>query len=115
MIIIQHSFPETGRKMNIHKMFKRIRETGTAFAVTMVIVLYPGSGLCEKPPHMEYPTRLLSLDTGYILGNGANVQVGLGETGFGLRDRVQVTTNTLLDITTMVNFQLKGALLLESA
>ncbi len=63
---------------------------------------------------MEYPTKLFSLDTGYILGNGANVQIGLGETGFGLRDRVQVTTNTLLDITTMVNFQLKGAILRES-
>ncbi len=50
---------------------------------------------------MEYPTKLFSLDTGYFLGNGANIQVGLGETGFGLRDRVQLTTNTLLDAATM--------------
>ena len=87
---------------------------GLSIAVTAVIVLYPGEALCEKPPHMEYPTKLFSLDTGYILGNGANVQIGLGETGFGLRDRVQLTTNTLLDITTMVNLQVKGAILRES-
>ncbi len=114
MIIIQRDVPGIGRNMIIHKMLKGICEAGTAAAVVTVIVLYPGRGLCEKPPHMEYPTKLLSLDTGYILGNGANIQIGLGETGFGLRDRVQVTTNTLLDITTMVNFQLKGALLQES-
>ena len=114
MIIIHWDIPGIGRKMIIHNMLKRICETGTAAAVMTVIVLYPGKGLCEKPPHIEYPTKLFSLDTGYILGMGANIQIGLGETGFGLRDRVQVTTNTLLDITTMVNFQLKGALLQES-
>ncbi len=100
--------------MNIHRMLKRISEAAVVSAVVVTVVLYPGSGLCEKPPHMEHPTKLFSLDTGYILGNGANVQIGLGETGFGLRDRVQLTTNTLLDLTTMVNFQLKGALLRES-
>jgi hypothetical protein len=76
-------------------------------------VLFPVTGACEKPAHMQYPTKLFSLDTGYILGNGANVQVGLGETGFGLRNRVQLTTNTLLDLTTMINFQVKGALMTE--
>jgi hypothetical protein len=97
--------------MNIHRILNRICCT---IAVMAVIVLYPGSGSCEKPAHMEYPTKLFSLDTGYILGNGANVQVGLGETGFGFRDRIQITTNTVLDIATMVNFQVKGALLIES-
>ena len=97
--------------MNIHKELRKICEIGASIAFTAVIVLYPGDALCEKPPHMEYPTKLFSLDTGYILGNGANVQIGLGETGFGLRDRVQLTTNTLLDITTMINFQVKGAIL----
>ena len=100
--------------MNIHSILKRISGTAAVSAATALIVLYPGRGLCEKPPHMEYPTKLFSLDTGYILGSGAHVQIGLGETGFGLRDRVQVTTNTLLDITTMVNLQFKGALLQES-
>jgi len=100
--------------MNIHRMLNRICGTSAALAVMAVIVLFPGSGSCEKPAHMEYPTKLFSLDTGYILGKGANVQVGLGETGFGLRDRIQLTTNTILDIATMVNFQVKGALLIES-
>lgn len=100
--------------MNIHNMFNRICGVPVAIAVMAVIVLYPGSGSCEKPAHMEYPTKLFSLDTGYILGNGANVQVGLGETGFGLKNRIQITTNTLLDIATMINFQVKGALLIES-
>jgi hypothetical protein len=110
MIIIQGDIPGIGRKMNIHKALKKIG----AIAALAAAVLYPAEGLSETPPHMEYPTKLFSLDTGYILGNGANVQIGLGETGFGIRDRVQLTTNTLLDITTMVNFQLKGALLTES-
>ena len=100
--------------MNTDKTLKRISRAAAVSAAVVMILLYPGSGSCEKPPHMEYPTKLFSLDTGYILGNGANIQVGLGETGFGLRDRVQLTTNTLLDAATMVNFQLKGALLQES-
>ncbi len=114
MVSFQSDTPGTGQNMDIHKGLRRICEIGAAIAVTAVIVLYPGEALCEKPPHMEYPTKLFSLDTGYILGSGANVQIGLGETGFGVRDRVQLTTNTLLDIITMVNFQVKGAILQES-
>ena len=114
MIIIHEDTPGIGRKMNTDKTLKRISRAAAVSAAAVMIILYPGSGSCEKPPHMEYPTKLFSLDTGYILGNGANIQVGLGETGFGLRDRVQLTTNTLLDAATMVNFQLKGALLQES-
>jgi hypothetical protein len=100
--------------MNI---FKKITDNSRHAAVLCIVaaaVMIPATGACEKPVHMQYPAKLFSLDTGYILGNGANVKVGLGETGFGIRDRVQLTTNTLLDITTMVNFQVKGALVTET-
>jgi hypothetical protein len=115
MIFFQMGIPETGRNMKIDKSLDRIPEIALIIALMAVFLPNPARAAAGgKPPHMEYPTKLFSLDTGYILGEGANVQIGLGETGFGLRDRVQFTTNTLLDIATMINFQLKGALLKES-
>lgn len=114
MIFFQMDIPGTGRNMKIDKSLKRIPEIALTIALMVVFLPNPVRAAGGKPPHMEHPTKLFSLDTGYILGDGANVQIGLGETGFGLRDRVQFTTNTLLDIATMVNFQLKGALLKES-
>ncbi len=65
----------------------------------------------EIPPHAQYPSKLMSLKTGYVLGYGQRVKVGLGESGIGISDRVQVTTNTLFDLLTFVNAEVKLSLL----
>lgn len=71
-----------------------------------------GAGLqAEIPPHAQYPSKLINLKTGYVLGYGQATKAGLGESGFGVGHRVQFTTNTLLDLLTFVNGEIKLSLL----
>jgi hypothetical protein len=72
-----------------------------------------GPASAERPPHFDYPIRLFNVETGYVLGPGGNVRIGLGESGFGVRGRMQFTTNLLFDFLTFVNGQVKLGLLAE--
>ena len=83
-------------------------------AAAAAVLLPAAPSTAEKPPHMSYPSKLLSLDTGYILGSGANVKIGLGESGFGIADRVQLTTNTILDAVALANIQVKAGILRDA-
>lgn len=76
--------------------------------VTAAFLLHP-MGLClaDQPVHMQYPIKLMNLETGYVLGHGQNVRIGIGDSGFGVKDRIQFSTNTLMDIVTLVNGQVK--------
>jgi hypothetical protein len=67
----------------------------------------------DRPPHFDYPVKLFNVETGYVLGPGGNVLVGLGESGFGVRGRMQFTTNLLFDFLTFINGQIKLGLLEE--
>ena len=84
-------------------------------AMTIVICLHflVGSAAADRPLHFDYPTKLLNLETGYLLGPGGNAQIGIGESGFGVRGRMQFTTNLLFDVLTFVNGQVKVGLLTD--
>lgn len=69
-----------------------------------------GTAMASDRTAFDRPVKLLSLETAYCLGPGGAVQVGLGQTGFGLAGRLQLTTDTRLDLLTFVNGQVKLAL-----
>lgn len=83
--------------------------TSLAFIVASVLVLLcpAGRAAADSPVHFDHPTKLLNLETGYVLGPGGAGKVGFGDSGFGVKGRMQFTTNTLLDILTFVNGQVK--------
>ncbi len=83
-----------------------------ALAVS-VCLLAPGPSVAGRPAHFDYPVKLLNLETGYLLGRGGNVQVGFGESGFGVAGRMQFTTNVLFDAVGFVNGQVKLGLLMD--
>jgi len=53
----------------------------------------------------------MNLETGYVLGNGQNVKIGFNDSGFGLFNRLQISTNTMMNMLTLVNVQAKVAVL----
>ncbi len=78
----------------------------TVFVFLLIASMSPGVH-SEQPLHSLYPVKLMNLETGYVLGNGQNVRIGLGDSGFALRNRIQFTTNTLMDLLTLLNGQVK--------
>jgi hypothetical protein len=100
---------------------KNIRRTcilrkGTAWLAVVLMVSIMSAEKCHagRPAHMEYPIKLMNLETGYVLGNGQSTRIGLGDSGFGVMNTVQFTTNTLMDAITLVNGQVKVRVLPES-
>ncbi|MBD3178868.1 MAG: hypothetical protein GF417_04290 [Candidatus Latescibacteria bacterium] len=82
--------------------------------VLAILLLVPEGAAAERPPHFSYPTKLMNVETGYLLGErGGRLKIGFGETGFGFHPRVQVTTNTMLDFISFLNAQLKLGILME--
>ena len=65
----------------------------------------------DQPPHSLYPVKLMNLETGYLLGNQQNVRIGLNDSGIGFFNRVQFSTNILMDMLTLLNGQIKIGLL----
>ena len=74
------------------------------------VAVLPRSGAANELSAFDRPTKLLGLETGYCLGFGGGAQIGLGQTGFGIAGRLQLTTDTRLDLLTFLNGQLKLAL-----
>lgn len=100
---------------------KNIRRTcilrkGTALLAVLVSILIISAGRCQasRPSHMEFPIKLLNLETGYVLGNGQSTRIGLGDSGFGVMNTVQFSTNTMMDMVTLINGQVKVRVLPES-
>ncbi len=82
-------------------------------SLSIVIQCFTCAALADRPPHFDYPVKLFNMETGYVLGRGGNARIGFGESGFGIQGRMQLTTNTLLDILTFVNGQVKVGLLVD--
>lgn len=80
-------------------------------AAAMVLSCAAAPCGAELPPHAEYPSKLVNLRTAYALGYGQNVKIGVGESGFGVADRIQVSTNTMFDFLTFLNGEIKLSLL----
>jgi len=89
------------------------RKTGLLVFLTAmtVLFLFVSDSRAEKPGHFKYPIKLVNLETGYLLGEGGNVQFGLGQSGVGIAGRMQLTSDILMDLLTFLNFQLKLGLL----
>jgi len=72
-----------------------------------VVLFSSNEASAEKPEHFNYPIKLINLETGYLLGDGGNVQFGIGQSGMGVAGRMQLTSDVLLDLLTFLNFQVK--------
>ncbi|MBN1884129.1 MAG: hypothetical protein JW876_01230 [Candidatus Krumholzibacteriota bacterium] len=90
---------------------------GTTSRIAILLILCPAllataplSAAPDDFKSFDRPTKLLNLETGYCLGPGGSVQIGIGQSGFGLGGSVQLTTDTFLDLLTFVNGQVKVAL-----
>lgn len=87
---------------------------GTALVALALLALLAADAAAERPAHFSYPTKLMNVETGYLLGEeGGRFKIGFGETGYGIHQRVQVTTNTMLDAVSFLNAQIKLGLLME--
>ena len=64
----------------------------------------------ETDFHM--PTRLIGLESGYILGHGEG-QLGFGFCGVGIQNRLEIGTDLILDAATLLNVKGKVSLLQE--
>ena len=84
-----------------------------AILIFIFINFFTGPAVADRPLHFDYPIKLLNLETGYLLGPGGNSQAGLGESGFGVRGRMQFTTNMLYDLLTFFNGQVKVGILTD--
>ncbi|MBN2069988.1 MAG: hypothetical protein JW814_00920 [Candidatus Krumholzibacteriota bacterium] len=82
-----------------------------ALIAALLLSLFTAGSVADQPPHSIFPVKLMNLETGYLLGNGQNTKIGLGDSGIGLFGRVQITTNTLMDMLTLVNGQVKVGIL----
>ena len=103
--------PRLAEKEDVETMEKKRRFCLIALILASLLAVSSTSLMAEKPGHFGCPVKLLNLETGYILGRGGNVQIGLGQSGFGEADRMQLTTDVLLDLLTFLNFQVKLGLL----
>jgi len=95
-------------------MRNRVLTAAIPVGVAAFLALCAGESRAARPAHMEFPIKLMNLETGYVLGNGAGVRLGIGDSGFGIMNTVQLSTNTLLDMATLVNGQLKVRLVPET-
>ncbi len=95
-------------------MRNRFSTAAIPVGVAAFLALVAGEGRAARPAHKEFPIKLMNLETGYVLGNGAGVRLGIGDSGFGIMNIIQLSTNTLLDMATLVNGQLKVRLVPET-
>ena len=86
----------------------------TALIVMVLLPVLAADSAAERPAHFSYPTKLMNMETGYLLNEeGGRFKIGFGETGYGVHERVQITTNTMLDAASFLNAQIKLGLLLD--
>ncbi len=105
--IIRNSYQIDGGSMRIFRS-----GTGLVILVASLSLSLPAArSVAEQPPHAIYPVKLMNLETGYLLGNQQNVRIGLNDSGIGLFNRVQFSTNILMDLLTILNGQIKVGIL----
>jgi hypothetical protein len=84
-----------------------------AFLISLLLIL-SAAAAAERPPHFSYPTKLINVETGYLLSaESGRTKIGFGESGYGVSERVQLTTNTMLDAFSFLNAEVKLGLLFE--
>ncbi len=85
------------------------KNPGTLLCLFIMVILPFSSAHSENQKELRsnHPINLVSIQTGYLLGAGGNKRVGLGESGFGIAEKFQFTTNTQLDLLTFLNGQVK--------
>lgn len=112
--MVDHKLRQGWRMKNIRRTC--ILRKGIAFLAVLMLISIVSAGMCHasRPPHMEFPIKLMNLETGYVLGNGQSVRIGIGDSGFGVMNTVQFSTNTLMDVVTLINGQVKVRILPES-
>jgi len=91
----------------------------SAAAVPVLIFLVTGLICddlhCAQRSHADHPIYLISSGTGYILEGESSRMIGIWQSGIGFGGRVQLTTNTLLDMMTFLNAECRVALLKEGS
>ncbi|MBN2184513.1 MAG: hypothetical protein JW746_04220 [Candidatus Krumholzibacteriota bacterium] len=109
-----HRSPIIEKMNQVIGVSMRIYQNGKGLVVLLVCLqscIPAAPAEADQPPHSLYPVKLMNLETGYVLGNQQNVMIGLNDSGIGSFDRVQFSTNILMDLLTLVNGQVKVALL----
>ncbi|MFO7916087.1 MAG: hypothetical protein R6U43_10415 [Candidatus Krumholzibacteriales bacterium] len=85
-----------------------------AIAILWLMFSVSAGGAPARPLHFSRPTKLMNVETGYLLSEEAGrLKIGIGESGYGIHPRVQITTNTMLDVFSFLNAQVKLGLLME--
>ena len=82
-------------------------------AVLAVCFLVSVPAAADRPERFNYPIKIMNVETAYLLGPGGNTQIGLAQSGLGVKGRMQFTTDVLLDLATFLNGQVKVGIVPE--